>query len=80
MGFVINGSGFGDPQQDGTPPAGASVKLKGIPLTVIGWTANQITVQIPGGAATGDVVVTVSGPLTSNGWPFTVTDGFGCGN
>jgi hypothetical protein len=75
MGVQITGSGFG-----ATP---GSVTLGGTPLTLVAgtWAAGTITVQIPVGAATGNVVVTAAqaaGGQASNGVPFTVTASFGC--
>jgi hypothetical protein len=33
---------------------------------------------VPAGAATGNVVVTITGHSPSNGWKFTVSPAFGC--
>ena len=78
MGFVISGDGFGAPADS------SAVTLNGAPLSVVKasdwtplWTNTSITVQVPSGAATGDVVVTVGGQ-PSNGVLFTVTPAFGC--
>ncbi len=71
MGFVINGTTFGGSQGTSTVKIGAAA------LTVISWTASAITVQLPAGAATGSVVVTVASHA-SNGVSFTVSSPFGC--
>lgn len=72
MGFVITGTTFGSQQ------GASTVELGGTPLTVIpsGWTNTQITVQVPAGATTGSVVVTVNSNgqnYASNSKSFTVT-------
>ena len=72
MGFVINGANFGGAQGTST------VTLNGTQLTVISWSGTSITVQVPAGATSGNVVVTVSG-LASNAEGFTVTGTVGCG-
>ena len=67
--FVINGSGFGSAQGTGT----VTVNGASVPTIPAGnWTATQITVQVPTGASSGSVVVTVVG-VPSNGVLFTVT-------
>ncbi|MCC7157780.1 MAG: IPT/TIG domain-containing protein [Bryobacterales bacterium] len=77
VGLVINGSNFGSAQ--------GSVAIKGLTggdrvLTVIGWSTNSITVQVPGTTpqGAGQVQVTTSGNATSNQVPFTVSATFGC--
>jgi hypothetical protein len=88
MGFVITGTQFGNPKQDGAPPQNATVTLNGANLTVVpqGWGPTSITVQIPAGTAatpagqTWNLVVNVPGAGSSAAVPFTVTGGFGCGN
>jgi IPT/TIG domain-containing protein len=71
MGFVINGTTFGGSQGTST------VKIGTTALSVITWSASSITVQLPAGAATGSVVVTVASHA-SNGHSFTVSSPFGC--
>jgi len=73
MGFKIAGSGFGATQGTST------VKLNGQLMTPVAgsWSDASITVQVPAGATTGNVVVTV-GTTNSNGLPFTVQPSFGC--
>jgi hypothetical protein len=66
---VISGANFGLPQGTSTvtfngTPAG--------PIATTGWSSVNITVQVPAGATTGNVVVTVGG-VASNGVLFTVT-------
>ena len=68
MGFQINGTGFGF-----TP---ASVTIGGATATIVSWSPTSIVVQVPNGATTGNVVVSVSGFASS--WPFTVVAPFGC--
>ena len=71
MGFVINGTGFGTSQ--GTS---GSATLSGTPLTVVDWsTGTSITVQVPAGAQSGNIVVT-QGKQSSNAVAFTVTTPF----
>jgi YD repeat-containing protein len=62
---TIAGSSFGSPQGTST------VKFNGTTATVTTWGASSITVTVPTGATTGNVVVTVSG-VASNGKAFTV--------
>src|SRR6266481_502112 len=64
--IVIAGSNFGSTQGSST------VKFNGTTATTTSWGASSITVTVPTGATTGNVVVTVSG-LASNGVTFTVT-------
>lgn len=73
MGFVITGTSFGGTQGTST------VTLNGVTAPVVAgsWGSNSITVQVPTGATTGNVVVTVSGQA-SNGVTFTVVSPFGC--
>src|SRR5208283_918276 len=61
---VISGSNFGASQQ------GSTVTFNGTAATATSWSATSITVTVPSGATTGNVVVTVGG-VASNGWPFT---------
>jgi hypothetical protein len=81
MGFVITGTNLGSSQ-------GASkVTLNGAPITVVSWSAptgvtctsgySCVTVQVPTGATSGNVVVTVSNK-PSNPSNFTVSSAFGC--
>src|SRR5689334_18326951 len=60
MGLVINGTNFGSAQ------GGSSVTLNGTALTVVSWGSTSITVRVPAGSTTGNVVVTVSS-TASNG-------------
>ena len=46
----------------------------GVTATVTNWTPTSITATVPGGAATGNVLVTVGG-IPSNGAPFSVVAG-----
>jgi RHS repeat-associated protein len=62
---VITGTSFGNTQGSGT------VKFNGTTATVTGWSAMSITVTVPSGATTGNVVVFASG-VNSNGKSFTV--------
>jgi YD repeat-containing protein len=62
----IIGAGFGTTQGSST------VTFGGAPATPTSWSATEIVVPIPAGAATGNVVVTVGG-IASNGLPFSVT-------
>lgn len=79
VGFFIYGANFGNVQGTST------VKIGNTPLTVIAdsvtglpmWKDSFIMVQVPTGAANGDVVVTV-GQQQSNGKSFTVKAPFGC--
>jgi hypothetical protein len=50
----------------------SAVMFGGVVAPVGSWTLNTITVTVPSGAATGNVVVSVGG-LNSNSMPFTVT-------
>jgi IPT/TIG domain len=78
MGVVITGTTFGSSQ--GT----SKVTLNGTKMIVVSWSAPScatgyscITVQVPTGATTGGVVVTVSNK-PSNSSNFTVSTAFGC--
>ena len=62
MGFMITGSNFVN------PPAATSVTLGGLPMNIVLLGQNSITVQVPAGAMTGNVVVTVGG-VASNASP-----------
>ena len=62
---VITGTNFGSSQGSGT------VKFNGTAATVTSWSAASITVTVPSGATTGNVVVYASG-VNSNGSSFTV--------
>ena len=62
----ISGSNFGTTQDDTS-----TVTFNGVSATVVSWSANAIVVQVPQGATTGNVVVTVYA-APSNGVPFTV--------
>jgi IPT/TIG domain len=64
---MISGSGFGSSQ--GTSTVTFNGTSAGTPTN---WSATSITVNVPTGATTGNVVVTVGG-VASNGAPFTVT-------
>jgi Divergent InlB B-repeat domain/IPT/TIG domain len=77
MGFVISGSNFGSVQ--------GSVWLTGLSggdkaLTVVNWSSNNITVQLPAATAlgTGLIYVKTSGNVASNQVAFTVSQAFGC--
>ena len=64
----ISGSGFG------TSQGSSAVLLQGSPLTVNSWNDGSITVTIPTGATTGDLVVSVAPAMDdSNPVYFTVT-------
>jgi hypothetical protein len=64
---TITGSNFGATQ------GGSTVTFNGAGAGLASnWSATSITVSVPSGASTGNVVVTVDG-LASNGTPFTVT-------
>jgi hypothetical protein len=62
----VFGGGFGATQGSST------VKFGNTTATGAVWSDSQITVPVPTGAATGNVVVTVPGLPASNGSPFTV--------
>ena len=63
---TIAGTNFGATQ------GGSTVTFNGIAATVTSWSGTSITVTVPTGATTGNVVVTVGGQV-SNGVSFTVT-------
>ena len=62
---TISGSGFGSSQGSST------VKFNGTTASPTQWKSSSITVPVPSGATTGNVVVTVNGNA-SNGVAFTV--------
>ena len=62
---IIAGSNFGAPQ------GASTVTFNGASGHASGWSNTSIAVVIPGGATTGNVVVTVNG-TPSNGVPFTL--------
>jgi hypothetical protein len=62
---TIAGANFGGTQGSST------VAFNGVAATATGWSATSITVPVPNGATTGNVVVTVGG-VASNGVNFTV--------
>src|SRR6266852_1545689 len=61
----ITGTNFG-------PPGNNTVTFNGTTATIFGLTGTTISVVVPSGATTGNVVVTVNG-VASNGAVFTVT-------
>jgi len=63
---VITGTAFGATQSAST------VSFDGIAATPISWSSTSIAVQVPSGATSGNLVVTVGG-AASNGVNFTVT-------
>jgi len=66
--ILISGSGFGNAQGNG------QVTLNKVPVTVNFWSSTFISVTIPSGASTGDLVVTVAPSMNdSNPVWFTVT-------
>src|SRR2546430_15113708 len=66
MSVTITGANFGMTQGTST------VTFNGTAATPTSWSATSIVVPVPGGATTGNVVVTVGG-VASNGVSFTVT-------
>ena len=62
---TITGANFGATQ------GASTVTFNGIPAAPASWSATSIVVPVPAGAATGNVIVTVSG-VASAGVPFTV--------
>src|SRR5204862_1008145 len=56
----------------GATPGTSTVAFNGTLATPTSWSAASLTVPVPSGATTGNVVVTVGG-LASNSVPFTVT-------
>lgn len=67
---TITGTAFGASQSAGT----GVVAFSGTVAPVISWSATSIVAEVPTGAATGNVVVTVLG-TASNGVNFTVSTG-----
>ena len=71
MGIRITGQRF-------SASEGAStVQINGVDLNTSSWSDGEIIAQIPAGAATGSIVVTVQGQA-SNGKPFQVDPAFQC--
>jgi hypothetical protein len=62
---TIGGANFGATQRTST------VTLNGVTVEPTGWAATNVRVEVPAGATTGNVVVTVGG-VASPGVPFTV--------
>jgi RHS repeat-associated protein len=62
---TISGANFGASQGSGT------VTFNGTIASVSSWSASSISVSVPSGASTGNVIVFASG-VNSNGAPFTV--------
>lgn len=56
------------------------VTVNGVAATVTAWGATQITITIPVGATTGNVIVTANNGYTSNALVFTVTAAAGGGS
>jgi hypothetical protein len=81
VGFVVTGTNFGNQQ-----PADSKVNIGALTLTVLNWTANGITVQVPANATlgtNGNVVITVgvsTGGQAAQGSnnAFSVTNAFTC--
>jgi hypothetical protein len=71
--IAISGANFGS-----TQGSTSSVSFNGIAAIVSSWSDTQIQVQVPPGASSGNISVTVNG-LTSNGMPFTVVNPFASG-
>ncbi len=65
---TITGTNFGATQ------GGSALTFNGTTASPATWSATSITVPVPVGATTGNVVVTV-GSQPSNGYPFTVSTG-----
>ena len=63
---TITGANFGATQ------GASSVKFNGTTAPITSWSATSIVAQVPTGATTGSVVVTIGG-VASNGVAFTVT-------
>jgi Glucodextranase, domain B/IPT/TIG domain/Bacterial Ig-like domain (group 2)/Galactose oxidase, central domain len=63
---AINGSNFGATQGSST------ATFNGTAGTIVRWGNNQLVANVPSGATTGNIVVTVGG-VASNGSAFTVT-------
>jgi len=66
---TIAGANFGTTQGNGT------VTFKGTVASVSSWSNSTITVTVPAGAITGNVVVTVAGGVASGGMNFTLVAG-----
>ncbi len=64
---TVTGANFGTAQGNG------SVTFKGTAATVSSWTDTSISVTVPNGAITGNVVVTTASQTPSGGVNFTVT-------
>jgi hypothetical protein len=62
---VLIGSGFGSSQ------GASTVTFNGTPVTWVTWSATALYVEVPAGASSGNIVVTVSG-VASNAESFTV--------
>src|SRR6185437_13593520 len=62
--ITIYGSGFS------TGCGADAVTIGGVPATVVSCTANQLVVQVPSGATTGQISVTVAGQAVSGTQPF----------
>jgi hypothetical protein len=60
----IAGTGFGATQGNST------VTVGGAAASIVSWSNTAISISVPGGAVTGNIVVTV-GAVASNGEPFT---------
>lgn len=71
MGLRIDGERFGASEGSST------IQINGVELNTVSWSDGEIIVQIPSGAATGSIVVTVQGQA-SNGKPFQVDPAFEC--
>jgi YD repeat-containing protein len=65
---VISGSNYGPSQGNG------GVTFNGVAATVNSWSNTSITATVPGGATSGNVVVTAAGGVASTGASFTVTN------
>jgi YD repeat-containing protein len=63
---TITGSNFGTPQGTGT------VKFNGTAATVASWTTTSISASVPPLATSGNIIVTTSAGLASNGTAFTI--------
>ena len=68
---TITGTGFGSTQVVEAGQPSSSVTFNGVTATPTNWTATSITVPVPSGATTGNVVLTVHG-VASNPVSFTV--------
>ncbi len=68
---VIAGSNFGASKGNG------GVTFNGMSATVVSWSASSVTALVPYGATPGNVVVTASNGLSSNGLSFTASLGSG---